>query len=141
MVLIVLMVQKMSGEEDSMSATESQLHSNQKHLAKLLKIICKQKMNKDSLSHSNRMIKYHAPYHNSSGEQFYLPKEWKKSTMIGHGRKKEKKHHWQELKISYEFDDDEMNGTQLIRNFSWLGRTNDLIEEMETKENDGSSVD
>ena len=80
---------------------------------------------KDLLSQSfNKMIKYHGPYHDSSGEQFYLPKEWKKLTMIGHGQKTEKRnhHHWQELKINYEFDYDEMNGTQLIRNLNWLGR-------------------
>ena len=103
----------MSGsEEDSTSAIESRLHSNKKHLAKL-KIIHKQKMKKDSLSHSNRMIKYHGLYHDSSGEQFYLPKAWKKLTMIGRGQEKEKRnHHWQQSKINYEFDDDEMNGTQ-----------------------------
>ena len=97
-------------------------------------------MKKDS-PQSNRIIKYYRPYHDSSGEQFYLPKEWKKSTMIGRGRKKEKRdHHWQESKINYEFDN-EMNGTQLIRNLNWLGRTNDLIEKMETEENNSSSVD
>ena len=34
-----------------------------------------------------------------------------------------------------------MNGTQLIRNLNWLGRTNDFIEKMEIKENNSSSVD
>ena len=61
--------------------------------------------------------------------------------MIGRGWKKGKRgHHWQESKISYEFDN-EMNGTQLIRNFNWLGRMNNLIEKMEIKENNSSSVD
>ena len=97
-------------------------------------------MKKDS-PQSNRIIKYYGPYHDSSGEQFYLPKEWKKLTMIGRGWKNEKRdHHWQESKINYEFDN-EMNGTQLIRNLNWLGRMNDLIEKMEIEENYSSSVD
>ena len=58
--------------------------------------------------------------------------------MVG---KRRNHHHWQNLKINYEFDNDEMNGTQLIRNLNCLGRTNDLIEKMEIKENDNSSVD
>ena len=61
--------------------------------------------------------------------------------MIGRGWKKEKRnHHWQESKINCEFDN-EMNGTQLIRNLNWFGRTNDLIEKMEIKVNDSSSMD
>ena len=61
--------------------------------------------------------------------------------MISGGWKKGKRgHHWQESKIIYEFDN-EMNGTQLIRNLNWLGRMNNLIEKMEIEENNSSSVD
>ena len=78
------------GDEDSTSAIESRLHLNKKRLTKVLKIIhSKRKIKKDS-PQSNRIIKYYRPYHDSSSEQFYLPKEWKKLTMIGSEQKKEK---------------------------------------------------
>ena len=71
-------------------------------------------------------MQYYGPYIDLSGEMFYLPKEWRQS-LSGHGKSKAAIRCWQESKINYSFDD-EMNGTQLIRNLNWLGRTNDLLE-------------
>ena len=66
--------------------------------------------------------------------KFYLPKEWRRrrqeESLSGHGKSKATKGSttcWQESKINYSFDN-EMNGTQLIRNLNWLGRTKDLLE-------------
>ena len=70
-------------------------------------------------------MRYYRPYIDSSGEKFYLPKKWRQS-LSGHGKSKAVKC-WQESKINYSFDN-EMNGTQLIRNLDWLGRTNYLLE-------------
>ena len=61
----------------------------------------------------------------------FIYPEWRQAeSLSGHGKSKAMKGLttcWQESKINYSFDD-EMNGTQLIRNQNWLGRTNDLLE-------------
>ena len=46
--------------------------------------------------------------------------------------------HWQESRLNFVFDN-KMNGTQLIKNLSWIGRTNDLIEKMELEEEEDIS--
>ena len=80
-------------------------------------------------------MKYHGPYHDSSGEQFYLPKEWKKSTMVVVGKRRKKSIIGKNRRSTTNLM------TQLIRNLNWLGRTNDLFKKIEIEENDSSSVD
>ena len=35
---------------------------------------------------------------------------------------------WKECNVNYSFDKDEMNGTRLIQNLKWLGKSNELID-------------
>ena len=56
-----------------------------------------------------KVINYHGPYIDASGERFFLPKEW----VVGGGK--------------WKASDIEMNGTHLIRNLDWLGKTNELL--------------
>ena len=91
----------MSEEDSTTTEIEERLYSNKKRLAKLPKTLRKRRL-KEVVP--KRLIRYYRPYVDSSGEKFYLPKEWKKDTMIGHGKKGKKKHmidHWQELKINF----------------------------------------
>ena len=84
----------------------------------------------------NTKIRYHGPYRDSSGEQFFLPREWKRTTTVigggsmGRRKKSSNDHHrgaWKESLVNYNFDK-EMNGTELIKNLNWLGRTNELMD-------------
>ena len=80
------------------------------------------------------MIRYHGPYKDSAGERFYLPRKW-------HRESRE----WRECEPSYKFKEGEMNGTDLIRNLHWLGRSNQLMnlinEEEESDYVDGGKHD
>ena len=83
----------------------------------------------------NTKIQYHGPYRDSSGEQFFLPREWKRTTTIigggggskGRRKKSSNDHHrgaWKESLVNYNFNK-EMNG---IKNLNWLRRTNELMD-------------
>ena len=39
---------------------------------------------------------------------------------------------WKDVGISYQFDADEMNGTRLMKNLSWIGQTNDILSRVIT---------
>ena len=122
----------MSEGDSTTTEMKERLYSNKKRLEKLLKTLQKHRLKEDV---PKRLIRYYRPYVDSSGEKFYLPKEWKKDTMTGRGKRGKKKHmidHWQESKINFVLDN-EMNGTQLIKNLNWVGRTNDLIEKWKSK--------
>ena len=77
------------------------------------------------------IVRYHGPYVDASGECFYLPKKW---------RRGERDNDWRECNVDYAFKKDEMNGTDLIRNLRWLGRSNQVIklanDDSEEVEND-----
>ena len=55
-----------------------------------------------------------------SGECFYLPRKWHCNDS--------KKNSWNECDMDYSFDEDEINGTQLIKNLCWLGKSNELMD-------------
>ena len=38
--------------------------------------------------------------------------------------------------VRYQFDADEMNGTKLMKNFSWIAQTNDILSRMITDDDD-----
>ena len=65
------------------------------------------------------VICYHGPYIDASGERFYLPRKWHCNDS--------KKNNWNKCDVDYSFDEDEMNGTRLIKNLRWLGKSNKLI--------------
>ena len=82
----------------------------------------------------NSMVRYHSPYVDTSGEQFYLPKKWHR---FGDDQ-------WKECDVNYSFKKNEMNGGDLIRNLRWLGNSGSLISKLmneETPCNDDSSDD
>ena len=66
------------------------------------------------------VICYHGPYIDTSGEHFYLPRKWHCNDS--------KKNNWNECEMNYSFDKDKMNGTQLIKNLCWLGKSNELMD-------------
>ena len=68
------------------------------------------------------VVRYHGPYIDLSGERFFLPCKWRKQ--LGD----DNKNCWKECNINYSFDKDEMNGTRLIQNLKWLGKSNELID-------------
>ena len=73
----------MSEGDSTTTVIEQKLYLNKKRLAKLLKTLQKRRL-KEVVP--KRLIRYYGPYIDSSGEKFYLPKEWKKDTMIGRGK-------------------------------------------------------
>ena len=80
------------------------------------------------------MVRYHGPYVDASGEQFYLPKKWHR---FGDDQ-------WKECDVNYSFKKNEMNGGDLIRNLRWLGNSGRLISKLmneETPCNDDSNDD
>ena len=80
------------------------------------------------------MVRYHGPYVDASGEQFYLPKKWHR---FGDDQ-------WKECDVNYSFKKNEMNGGDLIRNLHWLGNSGRLISKLmneETPCNDDSNDD
>ena len=120
------------------------LESNKRRLLKIIKKLRGKHLPTSSSAGNNNndedivntKIRYHGPYRDLSGEQFFLPREWKKTTtVIGGGSKGRRKkssndHHrgvWKESLVNYNFDK-EMNGTELIKNLNWLGRTNKLMD-------------
>ena len=49
-----------------------------------------------------------------------MPHKWQKQ--LGNDK------NWKECNVNYSFDKDEMNGTRLIQNLKWLGKSNELID-------------
>ena len=43
--------------------------------------------------------------------------------------------------VRYQFDADEMNGTKLMKNLSWMARTNDILSRMITDDDDNEGHD
>ena len=72
----------------------------------------------------NSMVRYHGPYVDASGEQFYLPKKWHR---FGDAQ-------WKECDVNYSFKKNEMNGRDLIRNLRWLGNSGSLILKLMNQE-------
>ena len=70
------------------------------------------------------MVRYHGPYVDASGEQFYLPKKWHR---FGDDQ-------WKERDVNYSFKKNEMNGGDLIRNLHWLGNSSSLISKLMNEE-------
>ena len=66
------------------------------------------------------VIRYHGLYVDASGEHFYLPRKWHCNDS--------KKNNWNKCDVDYCFDENEMNGTQLIKNLRWLGKSNKLMD-------------
>ena len=66
------------------------------------------------------VIRYHGPYVDASGERFYLTRKWHCNDS--------KKNNWNGCNVNYSFDEDEMNGTQLIKKLHWLGKSNKLMD-------------
>ena len=85
------------------------------------------------------MIHYCRPFSDSSGEQFFLRREWHKTlVVVGHGKKKKSVgNEWQESKVNYVFDN-EMSRTCLIKKLNWIGKTNDLMENFLTTPQNGN---
>ena len=71
------------------------------------------------LNKEKRLIRYCGPFSNSSGDKFFLPREWHKTPILGHGKKKKGGNEWQESKVNYVFDN-EMSGTRLIKKLNWI---------------------
>ena len=59
----------------------------------------------------------------------------------GHYWEKEMRKSWKECNIDYSFDKDKMNGTHLIQNLRWLGKSNKLIDLLSGEDNDDASCD
>ena len=66
------------------------------------------------------VIRYHGPYIDASGERHYLTRKWHCNDS--------KINNWNGCNVNYSFDEDEMNGTQLIKNLHWLGKSNKLMD-------------
>ena len=73
------------------------------------------KSRKPPMIGEKKVMNYYGPYINASGERFFLPKEW----VVGSGK-------WKVSDVEFLFDN-EMNGTHLIRNLDWRGKTNELL--------------
>ena len=83
---------------------DKRLNSNRKKLVKVMKAL---QNRRSGSKNNNKVVRYYGPYIDSSGEKFYLPKEWRQS-LSGRGKSKTATRHWQESKINYSLDD-EMN--------------------------------
>ena len=81
------------------------------------------------------VIRYHSPYVDSSGERFFLPHKWQQLRDGGSDDDK----NWKECNVNYSFDKDDMNGTHLIQNLKWLGKSNELIDLFGGGSNESSS--
>ena len=104
-----------------------ELTCKRKRLTSLMKEL--RKSTKPPTIGERKVVNYHGPYINASGERFFLPKEW----VVGGGK-------WKALDIEFLFDN-EMNGTHLIRNLDWLGKTNKLLSMEVDNGEEGSDDD
>ena len=110
-----------SKDDDSYSAVEMGLELKKKRLSRIMKKLRYERhhsiMSSSKKSNTEkRLIRYCRPFSDSSGEKFFLPREWHKTPIIiGHGKKKKKGgNEWKESKVNYVFDN-EMSGSHLIK--------------------------
>ena len=121
------------------SDSEQQSHNKRK----LLKVMKKLKHLKRTAAPHETKIPYHGPYHDSWGERFFLPKQFMRQSLTSsgnHGGQK-RRSPWKNVDVRYQFDADEMNGTKLMKNLSWITQTNDILSRMTTDDDDDDNND
>ena len=100
-----------SNEDDAVNSVSLK----KKRLVKIMQKLRKVRQKRQSVG-PMKLINYRGPYIDSTGEKFFLPKEWvqKSDGHLNGAAKKLPRRQWKELSINYSFDD-EMSGTQLIK--------------------------
>ena len=125
-----------SSSEEAHDDSDNEQQSHNKR--KLLKVMKKLKHLKRTVGQHETKIRYHGPYHDSWGERFFSPKQFIRQSLTGsgnHGGQK-RRSPWKNVGVRYQFNADEMNGTKLMKNLSWITRTNDILSRITTDDDD-----